>query len=268
MDVTSGRRTRRGAAEVAGPSERHLRMKTARVYRALERLLGMPRRARRPAPALDMLVATILSQNTSDTNSYRAFTRLRQRYRRWDDVIGAPLGSIRSAIRPGGIADQKSRRIKHVLREIRRRYGRTSLASLHGQSDEAVLNELVSLDGVGVKTAACVMLFSLRRDVFPVDTHVHRICGRLGLSPGSRTPEETFRAMARRVPPGASHALHTNMIRFGRSVCKANRPLCNGCPLISECSYTGRRRISRRPTPAGIRRRDFMLLDAVEGDAR
>lgn len=243
-----------------------LRRKAARVCRALERFLGVPPRAASPAPALDMLVATILSQNTSDTNSYRAYTRLREKYHSWDLVGRAPLRGIVSAIRPGGIANQKSRRIKRVLREITRRYGRMSLAPLHRQADEAMLNELVSLDGVGLKTAACVMLFSFGRDVFPVDTHVHRVCGRLGLAPGCRTPEETFRAMAPRVPAGAAHALHTNMIRFGRSVCRARHPVCGRCPLAEECTYPGRTRGTGHPATAGIRRRDFMLLDAVGGE--
>jgi len=263
MDVTRDRRSRRHTAGSPRPTERALRGKTARVSRALEELLGIPPRAARRAPALDMLVATILSQNTSDTNSYRAYTRLRAKYRSWDQVARASLRGIRSAIRPGGIANQKSLRIKRVLREIKRRYGRTSLAALHRQSDADVLKELVSLDGVGLKTAACVMLFSLGREVFPVDTHVHRVCGRLGLAPGCRTPDETFAAMARRVPAGTCHALHTNMIRFGRSVCRARLPVCHQCPLVAECTYPGKARVSRHGAPGISRRRDFMLLDAV-----
>lgn len=238
-----------------------------RVSRLLERALGTPRQSRSLPRPLDMLIATILSQNTSDVNSHRAFTALKRAYPLWQDVAAAPLSRIRSLIRVGGMANQKSVRIREVLRVIHRQYGSFSLESLRQKKDREILDELTSLNGVGVKTSACVLLFSLGRDRFPVDTHVHRICNRLGLVRNCPTPEKTFHAMAPLVPRGKGYALHTNLIRFGRSVCKAAAPACLECPLYAECRWPGRRarRRAAHRQPRARTRRDatFMLLDNI-----
>jgi len=239
-----------------------LRRKTRHISVVLERFLGIPRRNRDGSDPLDMLVATILSQNTNDKNSHNAYTLLRQRYPLWETVARAPLRNIIRAIRSGGMANQKARTIKNVLKTVGSRYGTYDLASLKGKTNGEIIAELTSLKGVGVKTAACVLLFSMNRDVFPVDTHVHRICVRLGLAPDCKTPEQTFRAMQGFVPPGKSHALHTNMIRFGRKICRANRPSCDLCPLYDRCLYPLKARIDRRRSKS-IANHDFMLLDNV-----
>jgi endonuclease-3 len=161
------------------------------------------------------------------------------------------------------MANQKGERIRNLLAEVRSRYGSFDLGSLRHRSDEDVMTDLVRFHGVGVKTAACVLLFSLGRDVFPVDTHVHRICSRLGLAPASMSPEKTFEAMKAIVPRGKSYSFHTNLIRFGRKICRANNPACYACPLYSECTYEEKRRVlARGPRPSGPRH-DFMLLDNV-----
>jgi len=240
-----------------------LKAKTLRVALLLEEHLGIPRRNARRPPPLDMLVATILSQNTNDRNSHRAYVALRRRYSSWGAVAGATPSSLRATIRTAGMATQKARHIRSALVAIRRQYGSYDLAPMRRKADAQVLGELTLLDGVGVKTAACVLLFSLGRNVFPVDTHVHRLCTRLGLAAGSRTPEKTFEAMRDLVPAGRAHSLHTNMIRFGRSICRPSRPACDRCPLYAECLYEGK---SRR-TPSGKRHAAgdtaFMLLDNV-----
>lgn len=255
------------AHQIESPSNgarvRSLRLKALRLARVLERTLGVPRQPRRLAAPLDMLIATILSQNTNDRNSHRAYTRLRKRFSTWEAVAKAPVHSIRTAIRSGGMANQKSTRIKEILDHIRGRYGRYNLAALKDWQTEEVLLELTSLKGVGVKTAACVLLFSLGRDVFPVDTHVHRICGRLGLTPDAKSPEETFHRMRELVPKGRAYSFHTNLIRFGRKICRAQNPLCELCPLYDECSFVGKERsVSRRPGRTS-EDHDFMLLDNV-----
>jgi endonuclease-3 len=209
-----------------------------------------------------MLIATILSQNTNDKNSHRAFLSLREKMPTWEGVASAPLGRLKSAIRVGGMANQKGPRIRNVLRRIRQKYGRYDLSALRRKGDEEVIRELTSLDGVGVKTAACVLLFSLGRDVFPVDTHVHRICSRLGLVPGSRSPEQTFRMMQALIPSGRAYTLHTNMIRFGRKICRASNPACGICPLFAECLFPGKS-AARRPAFRSKADHDFMLLDNV-----
>ncbi len=212
-----------------------------------------------------MLVATMLSQNTSDRNSNRAYRELRRRFPGWQSVANAGLPALRAAIRVGGMANQKAPRIRGALRIIREQYGRYSLAALRRMPDEEAIDRLTALEGVGVKTAACVLLFSLGRDVFPVDTHVHRVCHRLGLVPPCPTPEKTFAAMRDLVPPGKAYSLHTNMIRFGRRICRSASPRCDRCPLFHECVYPGKRpqhAPSRPPLAGGY---DFMHLDNVEG---
>ena len=238
-----------------------VREKVRRVAILLERSLGIPKQPVTLPRPLDVLIATVLSQNTNDKNSHGAYIALRRRFRSWEEVAGAPVRSIVATIRKGGMADQKARRIKSILKEIRTREGSYDLDSLRRLSNDEIMDSLTSLPGVGPKTAACVILFSLGRDIFPVDTHVHRICGRLGIADGSRTPEETFRTMARRIPEGKGYSFHTNLIRFGRMVCRATQPLCGECPLVGLCLFEGKS-VRRRRIPSGADHR-FMLLDNV-----
>ncbi len=211
-----------------------------------------------------MLIATILSQNTNDKNSHRAYTLLRKKYPRWEMVAKAALQGIKAAIRVGGMANQKSVRIKETLMAIHARSGRYDLSALKNKPDEKVIEELTSMKGVGVKTAACVLLFSMGRDVFPVDTHVHRICNRLGLAGNSSTPEKTFEAMKPLIPKGRGYSFHTNLIRFGRRVCRSNNPDCGICPVYDDCLYSGKRKRSGRSRLPSSADHDFMLLDNVQ----
>lgn len=230
----------------------------------LERFQGRPRRATRRPPPLDMLIATILSQNTSDTNSHRAYTSLRTRFPRWNQVLRARRSAIASAIRAGGIANEKSGRIKDILTLLMKEHGTMNLAFLQTMTDDEAIEALTSFKGVGTKTAACVLLFSLCRDVFPVDTHIHRICARLGLAHGCPTPDHTFRAMRGLVPGGMSHSLHTNLIRFGRTVCLARDPRCGQCPLYHLCGFIGKAENRRRSRIRSKKERDdFIFLDAI-----
>ncbi len=241
-----------------------LRAKTLRIARILEDHLGVPKQKRSLPPALDMLIATILSQNTNDKNSYRAYERLRKRFPTWEDVATAPLRSIKDAITVGGMANQKAARIKEALAAVKRRYGALDLSALRRKSNEHVIEELTTLNGVGFKTASCVLLFSFGRDVFPVDTHIHRIAHRLGLVDGTATPEKTYERMKPLVPKGRSYSLHTNLIRFGRAICRSAHPRCDVCPLYAECVYEGKRKLVRPARPfASTADHDFMLLDNV-----
>ncbi len=257
------RSTSRSTEKSRAPSPAVLRRKTAAISRLLEGHMGIPERQSPPAPPLDMLIATILSQNTSDGNSHRAYSELRRRFPTWELVAGARPAAIRAAIRTGGMANQKSARIRETLASVLHMYGTYDLSPLRKLPSEEIMRRLTALKGVGVKTAACVLLFSLHRDAFPVDTHVHRLCTRLGLAPGSRNPEETFEAMKSLVPPGKAHSLHTNLIRFGRTICRPSNPRCAECPLYDACCFEG------KTPPGGAKnaplpgRRDFMLLDNV-----
>jgi endonuclease-3 len=211
-------------------------VRVVRVADVLEHLYGRRRRTGKPSPPLDTLIGTLLSQNTNDQNSYRAWVSLRRKFPMWEDVAAAQWKSVAAAIKVGGLKNQKARRIKDILRRVNRDWGSYSLNALRAKSDEEVMAYLLSMKGIGEKTAACVLVFSLNRDVFPVDTHIHRICNRLGLV-ATRSAEETFHAMESLVPEGRGYSFHVNLIQFGREVCRSNRPLCRNCPLFDECFF-------------------------------
>jgi endonuclease III len=239
------------------------KQRVSKVATALESVLGVPRQSDRlPAP-LDMLIATVLSQNTNDKNSHRAYTQLRAKYPHWEDVVSARLGSVAAALRVGGMADQKSRRIREILKTVHQQFGGYDLSALRTWTNERVLDQLTRMKGVGPKTASCVLLFSLGRDVFPVDTHVHRLCGRLGLTRESKTPGETFERMRGVVPRGKGYSLHTNLIRFGRKVCRSANPACERCALYALCSFTGKKKRKSVGRSLSVADHDFMLLDNV-----
>ena len=190
-----------------------------------------------PLPVIDEIVATVLSQHTSDVNSGRAFARLRERFPAWEQVAHAPAGEVEDAIRCGGIAAQKARRIREILDAIAEREGRIDLSRLHDLDDQAVESYLTALPGVGPKTAACVLVFSMGRAAFPIDTHVHRIITRLGWIPPGTTADKAYRLLAPQVPADIRYDLHLALITHGRTVCLARRPRCGRCVLLDLCPY-------------------------------
>lgn len=216
------------------------RKKALAVCRRLRRLHG-PVEPPPQWPVLDELVATILSQNTADSNSDAAFAELRQRFADWDAVRRAPAARIAKAIRRAGLSNRKAPRIKAILQAIHEDRGRLSLDFLRELPTDEALAYLRKFSGVGPKTAACVLLFSCRKPVLPVDTHVHRVSRRLGLI-GPRTgAEKAHEELARLVPPGRVLDFHIQLIRHGRTLCSARKPQCEECPLVDLC-------------PAGIQR--------------
>lgn len=186
-------------------------------------------------PILDELVMTVLSQHTSDLNRDRAFTRLKERFPTWEQVLEAPVEEVADAIRPGGIAEVKSRRIQEILREVENREGSLDLDQLNKRSDEEVETYLCSLPGVGPKTAACVLVFSMGRPAFPIDTHVHRVVKRLGWVPGNASAERVHRELTPKVPPEIRYDLHVAFIEHGRTVCKPRLPRCSDCVVFDLC---------------------------------
>ncbi len=177
----------------------------------------------------------MLSQHTSDRNAERAFGALRDAFPAWEDVVRAKPGRLADVIRSGGLANTKAPRIQKILREIRERQGRYDLSTLRRCSDEEVRHYLTSLPGVGPKTAAVVMSFSLGRAAMPVDTHVHRVTGRLGLIPPKTSAEKAHRLLEDLVPAELRTSLHVELIRLGREICKAGSPRCEECPLADLC---------------------------------
>jgi endonuclease III len=212
------------------PSARRIRA----VHRRLVATYG-PIQAQQKAPIVDCLVGTILSQHTSDINSGRAWHALKERWPSWDAFAEASLDEIEEAIRPGGLARLKAPRIRAVLDEILEREGRVDLSGLELLADDEVYVYLRSLPGVGPKTADCVLAFAMQRDAFPIDTHVHRVVGRLGWVSAKTSAEGASRELGPRIPSGLRYQLHVAMIVHGRQTCRARRPLCSECPVLDLC---------------------------------
>ena len=185
--------------------------------------------------ALDELIFTVLTQNTSDINAERAFDRLRSEIPGWRAVMEAPEEAIASAIHHGGMANQKSVRLKAILRAIESDRGGLSIDFLRDWELEDARSWLMALPGVGPKTAAVVMSFALGMPAFPVDTHIHRVSLRLGLIPAKTTAAAAHGLMESVTPAGDRFQLHMQLITHGRQVCKARRPLCEDCPLSARC---------------------------------
>jgi len=200
-------------------------------------------------PAIDELVSTILSQNTNDLNRDRGFNALRAKFGTWEQVRDAPAESVIDAIRPAGLANQKGPRIQQVLRSITEERGSLDLSFLGDLSAEEARAWLMRFNGVGPKTAAIVLCFSLGKPAFPVDTHIYRVTGRIGLRPERMTVEQAHPHLEGLFPPETYYAAHLNIIRLGREICQARRPRCEVCPIIKLCDY-GRNIMSLRAPEA------------------
>jgi endonuclease-3 len=210
---------------------------TARAKSVHARLLefyGQPT-WRNPLPPVDELVSTILSQNTNDVNRDRAFDALRRNFPTWEAVRDADSVAVIKAIRSAGLANQKGPRIQQVLREITAERGGLELGFLRDLPLQEARNWLMKFKGVGPKTAAIVLLFSLGRPAFPVDTHIYRVSGRLGLRSPEITVEQAHAHLEALFPPETYYAAHLNIIRLGREACAARKPDCPNCPLREIC---------------------------------
>jgi len=215
-----------------------MRRRIVAILARLRRAYGDPPPPRRLAP-LDELILTVLSQNTNDVNRDRAYADLRARFATWDEVADAPLPAIAKAIRRGGLAPTKSVRIREMLRELRARGMPLDERTFVRMRSRELWDLLVGLKGVGPKTAAIVLLFSLGRPFFPVDTHVHRLTRRLGLVPENSDAVKAQGLLQEAVPPKDVYDFHVLLIRHGREVCIARRPLCSRCPLATICPRIG-----------------------------
>ena len=235
-----------------------MKKKINRINKLLIQFFGIPKKNKKNPDPIDMLIGTILSQNTNDKNSYRAYQNLKQKYKTWDEVARLTPTSIERLIRIAGLGKQKSKAINNVLKGLKKKNGEIKLNFLNKQDDKSVIDELVKFDGVGVKTASCVLLFSMNRDVCPVDTHVHRTLNRIGLV-NTITPDKTFNEIFGQIPDGAAHSFHTNLIRLGREICKPAKPNCTICPVEKYCLYD----LKYFDKDLVYRKNDFMLLDNI-----
>ena len=192
---------------------------------------------RNPLPAIDELVSTILSQNTNDLKRDRGVNALRAKFGTWEQVRDAPPEEVIDAIRPAGLANQKGPRIQQVLRSITEERGSLDLSFLADLPAEEARAWLMRFNGVGPKTAAIVLCFSLGKPAFPVDTHIYRVTGRIGLRPERMSVEQAHPHLEALFPPETYYAAHLNIIRLGREICQARRPRCEVCPIIKLCDY-------------------------------
>lgn len=206
------------------------------VHQRLLAFYGAPE-WRTPSPPLDELISTILSQNTNDGNRDRAFQELKRRFSNWEAVRDAEEQEVIAAIRPAGLANQKGPRIQQFLRQVTHQRGDLNLDFLADMPLEQASAWLQSFNGVGPKTAAIVLLFSLGKPAFPVDTHIYRVTGRLGLRPANITVEQAHSYLSDAFPPETYYQAHLNIIRLGREICQARRPACSICPLNDLCQY-------------------------------
>lgn len=218
---------------------RSLRRRVRALHRRLYQVYGRAEKAR--LDPLDELMLTILSQSTSDGNRDRAYAKLRHRYPTWEAVRRAARQDIEDAIRSAGLWKQKARVLQETLDTLLDRHGSLDLWHLEQMSDSEVIDYLTGFRGVGVKTAACVLCFSLERNYMPVDTHVHRLSRRLGLIPERATAEDAHKTLngEKTVPPELRFSFHIQLIRHGRSVCHAGRPVCDACALADLCPKVG-----------------------------
>jgi endonuclease-3 len=215
---------------------KNLKAHAIAIHKKLIEAYGEPT-WRTPLPAIDELVSTILSQNTNDVNRDRGFNALRAKFPTWESVRDANAEDVIEAIKPAGLANQKGPRIQQVLRAITEERGALNLDFLTGLPLEEARAWLTKFNGVGPKTAAIVLCFSLNMPAFPVDTHIYRVSGRTGLRPEKMTVEQAHPHLESIFPPETYYAAHLNLIRLGREVCGARKPNCPQCPIIKLCEY-------------------------------
>jgi endonuclease-3 len=236
-----------------------MRKKIININELLIRKYGIPKRSAILPDPVDLLIATILSQNTNDKNSYKAYNNLKYSFKSWEEIANLPRVSIEKYIRVAGLGKQKSNAIKKFLTSILKTNGRINLDNLKKLDNEEILSELTHYGGIGTKTASCVLLFSLRRNVCPVDTHVHRTTNRIGLVK-TKSPDKTFALLNSEMPENIAHSFHTNLIRLGREICKPANPNCTICPLLKICEYDDKNLNNN----SAYKENNFLLLDSIK----
>ena len=213
-----------------------LRQKASGIYDHLLDVYGYPTWRPHLDPVSE-IVSTILSQNTTDVNRDRAYEKLREQFPTWEEVRQAPIEDIEHAIRSAGMARQRAPRIKKTLNYILQERGELDLDFLRDIPVEEAKIWLTDIKGIGPKTAAIVLLFSLGVPTFPVDTHVHRVSRRLGLVPARASASKSQEILEELIPEELYYPYHINLVTHGRRICKAQRPRCTECFMSDLCNY-------------------------------
>lgn len=237
----------RGSTESAPGDGRRIR----EIERRLKKVYGRPRHFN-PEDPLDDLIFLVLSRMTQEVKYVRTYSRLRSSLSTWNEVRDAPSDELESLIHEAGLAPTKAAQIQAILAGIEAREGTLSLHRLRSMADDEVESYLTSLPGVARKTALCVMLYALGREVLPVDTHVWRVAHRLGLAPAGGWSEGRGRALEAAVPRELRGSLHVTMIAHGREVCRARAPACGSCTLADLCPGAGANSPPTARPPPGL----------------
>lgn len=228
------------------------------IDKKLKKHFSTPLKAKNPPQPLDMLIATILSQNTNDQNSFKAYQNLKNYFNDWEEVKNSDIKIIEEKIKIAGLGNQKANTIKSLLDELHKNNKDYSLKNLSELNNEKSIQYLTQFKGVGVKTASCVLLFSLNKNICPVDTHVHRTLNRIGIVK-TNSPDKTFFEINKNFPPKIAHSFHTNLIRLGREICKPKNYKCSICPLLEICEFDNKKfEINKKS-----KQQSFMLLDNI-----
>ncbi|MCS7054361.1 MAG: endonuclease III [Ignavibacterium sp.] len=235
-----------------------MKEKLSEINRLLIENFGIPKRKRKKPNSLDILIGTILSQNTNDKNSFRAYKSLKSKIKSWEEILELKNSTLEKIIKVAGLGKQKATSIKALIKELKKSQGKISLSYLSKYENDAAIEELIKFRGVGVKTASCVLLFSLNRNICPVDTHVHRILNRVGIVKTS-SPDKTFYAIKDFIPENSGHSLHTNLLRLGREFCLPKNPKCLICPIEILCNYPNKN-FSKTDKKS---ENNFFLLDKI-----
>ncbi len=217
---------------------------------------GFPPRKEDSDP-VDMMIGTILSQNTNDNNSYKAFRKLKEKFPDWNELEKADINEIIEIIRVAGLPRQKAAAILNFVKTMKKKFGKLDLSEYRKMNELDAVKEISSLKGIGVKTASCLLLFSFKKNICPVDTHVHRTLNRIGLFK-TTSPEKTFWLLNENFPPNIAHRFHTNLIKLGRSHC-VKTPKCGDCPLKKICKYEDKTALTLDKKI----KETFLLLDSI-----
>jgi endonuclease-3 len=232
------------------------------VIKELKNAFGSYKISPRKDSVLDTIIATKLSQNTTDKTAHIAYKNLKIAFPKWSDMLNAPLKAIEKEIRICGLAKTKAADIKNMLKQIFISRKNVSLEYIRKFDNDEVYNELLGFKGIGVKTASCVLSFALGREVFPVDTHIHRILNRIGAL-NSKTPEQTFELAKDLIPDKEKLSFHINLIKFGRNICKAQKPLCGKCYIYDYCDFKEKESYIalNRTSKGNISENNFIILE-------
>jgi len=212
-----------------------LRSAVARWCRLLSQRYGNPRHGNRSNP-LDELVYIILSTRTGEAVFCGIYRKLKKEFPSWDDVRGRSVAEFHRILAPGGLSSLKAYQLLAIFSALRAEFGRATLAPLRAMPDGEAEGFLTSLPGVGKKVAKCVLMYSLGRQVLPVDVHTHRVAVRLGLA-AKRRPDTSQDLIEAQVPPELRYGFHVNAVAHGRAVCLPSKPMCGACVLRECCPY-------------------------------